>query len=224
MPPHTCCVDKNQTFSEYFLFLFQSRLLFQLTKLFSVVCLVLVNFNNLGLDVRWCCNSAALQQFLRSSHEFWQKGDEVLPSISPLPCQFLPLSVSIFHHSPSHGSISLTFNFFTSPYHPLSLSHPHLSARVYFSASSSRFLTSPQPPHLSLSHLLCHPSFSLPAEPLCWLLPPLSLTLAPVLHLHCFLLLAHPSYELLCCKQLRGYSRWCHRDVQELVNVHTEHL
>lgn len=50
-------------------------------------------------------------QFLRGSHEFRQRGEEVFPSISPLPRQFLPLSISIFHHSTSPSSISLTFNF-----------------------------------------------------------------------------------------------------------------
>lgn len=47
---------------------------------------------------------------------FVKKVVRSFPSISPLPDQFLPHS--IFHHSASHSSISLTFNF---PNHPLTL-------------------------------------------------------------------------------------------------------
>lgn len=49
---------------------------------------------------------------------FVKKVARSFPSISPLPDQFLPHSISIFHHSASHSSISLTFNF---PNHPLTL-------------------------------------------------------------------------------------------------------
>ncbi len=80
------------------------------------------------------------------------------PSISPLPCQFLPHSISIFHHSTSHGSISLTFNF---SHHPITLC-PFLTLiclPLYISQPPlSLPLTFPHPPHLSLSHLPCHPS------------------------------------------------------------------
>ena len=160
-----------------------------------------------------------------------KKGEEVLPSISPLPCQFLPLSVSIFHHSPSHGSISLTFNFFTSPYHPLSPSHPHLSASVYFSASSSLLLSpllSPLIFHF-LTYFAIHLFLSLLSLSVGFCLLSLSLLLLFYVSIASFCLLTH---HMSCCAVnssgatpggVTGMSRirWiCIRSICECVQHH----
>lgn len=122
---------------------------------------------------------------------FWEAGTisakEVRRSFSP--SLHFPAN---FYHTPSPSFISpplrapsrsLTFNF---SHHPRSLSHPHLSAWVYFSASPSLPLTCASIFHFFAIHfplLLC-----------------VSVGFCPSLSLSLFLTLGHPSYELLCCK------------------------
>lgn len=118
----------------------------------TLVAMVFVsgNYSNSRVTFLWLlllCIS-----FFKAWHEVCQRRS-VHPSLQ-FSDNFLPHSVSIFHHSIFHSSILLAFNFcsfFTLPCNPLSLSYPHLSASVYFSVSPSLLLTCP---HLSVSHLL----------------------------------------------------------------------
>lgn len=126
---------------------------------------------------------------------------------------FYPESISIFHNSTSHSSISFTFNFSHHPFILCPFPEPHLPASLCFTASSSLLLTFTHPPHFSFPHPVCHPSLPPPCcASLClFLVPPLSLS--HFLSLHCLCMIAHPSHELLCHEYLKGYSRLCQWDV-----------
>lgn len=137
---------------------------------------------------------------------FVKKVARSFPSISPLPDQFLPHSISIFHHSTSHGSISLTFNFLNhpSPSAPLTPSSVCLSVSLNFPFYSPYLSTSTS--SLILSSYL--PSIF--ASPCCEVLPDSaslpSLFLFPVspLPLHCSVL-----HHKNCCHDLNSSGVAC---------------
>ncbi len=136
--------------------------------LVAMVC-VCGYYGNSRVTFLWLCD--CWYQFLWGSYEFWHGVEEVFRSIFPLPRQFLPLSISIFHHVTSHVLFSHTFNFSHHPITP-SFSHPHLSASVCFPASpffSPYLLTSPSsfifsPAMPSISPSPCCASLSVPAS------------------------------------------------------------